>query len=151
MKKINNIDDLIEKYFDGETSVAEEKILHVFFKQKNLPDTYRAEKAMFDHFVREKAARMSKQVVFTPKVLRWAAVAAMVSGTVWVINQQINHLPSLMGSRSYAIIDGQLYTDAKTVKEHAMKALADVTNGTSKKASSNEAEQLMKEQLCLFE
>ncbi len=151
MKKINDIDELIEKYFDGETSVAEEKMLQRFFQQKNLPEKYRAEKAMFDHFVREKAARIPKQVVFTSKVMRWSAVAAVALGAVLIFNQQLNHQPSLMGSRSYVIIDGQLYTDAKTVKEHALKALDDVTDGSSKKVSSNEAEQLMKEQLSLFE
>ena len=32
MKRFEDIDELIEKYFEGETSVAEEKELHRFFR-----------------------------------------------------------------------------------------------------------------------
>ena len=148
MKRFEDIDELIEKYFEGETSVAEEKELHRFFRQKHLPDKYRAEKAMFDHFANEKEAKAPRRARIIPQVVRWTAIAAAIIGSVWIINRKEESAHPLIGS--YVIIDGTTYTNPKKVREHALKALDDVTMG-QKSPADEEAEKLMKEQLSLFE
>ncbi|MDP4270481.1 MAG: hypothetical protein Q8909_10200 [Bacteroidota bacterium] len=148
MKRFEDIDELIEKYFEGETSVAEEKELHRFFRQKHLPEKYRAEKAMFDHFAHEKAAKEPRRVRLVPQVVRWTAIAAAIIGSVWIINRNVEPAHPLIGS--YVIIDGTTYTNLQKVREHALKALDDVAMG-QKIHPDEEAEKLMKEQLSLFE
>ena len=43
-------DRLIDKYYEGATSVAEEDALRSFLQQKGLPRKYDAEKAIFEHW-----------------------------------------------------------------------------------------------------
>ena len=148
MRRFEDIDVLIEKYFEGDTSVAEEKQLRRFLQQKHLPEKYRAEKAMFDHFAREKAAKEPRRARIIPQVVRWTAIAAAIIGSVWIINRNEEPDHPLIGS--YVIIDGTTYTNPQKVREHALKALDDVTIG-QKSPSDEEAEKLMKEQLSLFE
>lgn len=148
MRRFEDIDELIERYFEGETSVAEEKVLYRFFKQKDLAEKYRAEKAMFEHFAHEKAAKEPRRVRIVPQVVRWTAIAAAIMGSVWIINRNEAPAHPLIGS--YVIIDGTTYTNPQKVHEHALKALDDVTM-RQKSQSDEEAEKLMKEQLSLFE
>ncbi|WP_243347840.1 hypothetical protein [Parabacteroides sp. FAFU027] len=148
MKRFEDIDELIEKYFEGETSVAEEKALHRFFRQKHLPKKYRAEKAMFDHFASEKVGKAPRRARIIPQVVRWTAIAAAIIGSVWIINRREEPAHPLIGS--YVIIDGTTYTNPQKVREHALKALDDVTM-EPKSHPDEEAERLMKEQLSLFE
>lgn len=43
------INQLIERYFDGETTLEEERILHSFFSQKDVPAELAQYKALFDY------------------------------------------------------------------------------------------------------
>ncbi len=150
--KTNDIEQLIERYFDGETTIAEEKKLHKFFAQKEVPEQFRAEKAMFNHFARQKAARQPKRAKLIPMLMRWSAVAAVIMGVAWFMLKPTNEV-ILIGGAGYVIVNGKIITDPNTVQEHALKALDDVSCSPKKKRSnvrSAEAEQLMKEQLRMF-
>ena len=52
-------DGLIEKYYDGLTSVAEEKELRSFLSQPNLPEQYKVERDILGFFEEKKKKRMS--------------------------------------------------------------------------------------------
>lgn len=50
MKDYNHIEQLLERYYDGNTSEAEEQTLKDFFSQEEIPSHLSAEKEMFFQF-----------------------------------------------------------------------------------------------------
>ena len=47
MKEYSHIEELLERYYDGKTSVAEEKTLKDFFTKEEIPAHFSAEREMF--------------------------------------------------------------------------------------------------------
>ena len=44
------IEELLERFFDGETSIAEEKELYQFFKRQDLPENLEQYRSVFAYF-----------------------------------------------------------------------------------------------------
>lgn len=104
--EIEQIDNLLEKYWNCETSLEEEQLLHRFFSESDMPDKYRdvaplflyknraqAEKlsAGFDEKLNQKIEERQKRYItiklFAP-ALKVAAVIALIltvgfSGIIW--------------------------------------------------------------------
>ncbi len=103
---LQEVEKLIEKYYEGETSVAEENRLRKYLSGKNVPAKFEAEKAIFGYFANEK----KKSVNLRPGALKWvssvAAVAAVFLGILFI------NLPS---ATSYAYVDGKKITDKKEI------------------------------------
>jgi len=56
---------LLDKYFDGESTLEEEMQIKRFFKeQSNLPDELKRTKAMFDFFQKESSNKLEKELNF---------------------------------------------------------------------------------------
>ncbi|MFK8104951.1 MAG: hypothetical protein AB8G15_20705 [Saprospiraceae bacterium] len=53
---------LLEKYWEGETSLAEEQMLKAFFAQPELPSVWQEEKAYFQFLQQEKSIRLTNEV-----------------------------------------------------------------------------------------
>lgn len=143
------IETLIEAYFDGETTVKEERKLHRFFQQKNLPEQFRAEKAMFDYFAAEKAAKTIKKPIYRQLILRWSSVAAVVA----IVASIYFHKPNdhaLMSSGNYMIRDGVVSNDPALIRQEAMNALEAVSS-QSNETATDEAHSIMLEQLSGFD
>jgi len=122
-------DKLIEKYYDGCTTVEEEKRLHGFLSQVNLPAKYESEQTIFAYFNERKNIK-SFQI---HGYLRWTAVVAILfigafSFQVFTSNNKQN----------YAYINGEKISDIKVIKTHALASLSDLTN------SKNEMEESFK-------
>ena len=62
MKKLTRMEELLEKYYNGETSVEEENILRAFFEAGDVPDHLRAEAEIFGFFNQEKKASLSGEM-----------------------------------------------------------------------------------------
>jgi hypothetical protein len=54
MKDLKHIEELLEKYYQGETSTAEEKSLRVFFEAGDVPEHLKAEAGLFGFFSLER-------------------------------------------------------------------------------------------------
>jgi hypothetical protein len=67
-------DQLIEKYYDGFTTVEEEKLLQDFLAQAGLPAKYKPEQAIFGYFDTKK----QKPAFSIRPYIRWAGAAAAV-------------------------------------------------------------------------
>lgn len=142
------IEKLVEAYFEGETTVKEERMLHRFFQQKNLPEQYRAEKAMFDYFAAEKAAKTIKKPIYRQMILRWSSVAVVVA----IVASVYFHKPndhSMISSGNYVIRDGVVYNDPALIRQEAMNALESVAS-QSNETATDEAHSIMVEQLSGF-
>jgi hypothetical protein len=50
MKK-EELNGLLEKYYNGESTAEDEKLLRAFFSGSNIPEGYEAEKALFGYFM----------------------------------------------------------------------------------------------------
>lgn len=127
MTDIKHIEALVEKYFDGDTSNSEEQLLRGYLATAGdgIPEEWRALKALFAY---ERAERKpaAKSIRFTAarKIMRYAAVAAIIAITAIPVMLHRRGTPD-----SYAVIDGKVYTDSRTVMEEAENALMIVAAG----------------------
>jgi len=116
---ISEADRLIEKYYDGLTTVEEEQKLHKFLIQRNLPDKYRAEQAMFGYLKADK----KKSKILLPTYLQRVAVVAIIFTTAFTIQTLVAGQ-----NTAYAIIDGKKITNKADIENIAMNSLREITS-----------------------
>ena len=102
----NTIKALLDKYFAGETSLAEEQQLRAYFQQEHIAEEFRMYQPLFGYFQQEvkqetSAAFNDRWAEAPPQrtaklhslrvVYRWAAAAALVLalGVTWYFNSQV--------------------------------------------------------------
>ncbi|MDH6343054.1 hypothetical protein M2480_001406 [Parabacteroides sp. PFB2-12] len=129
------IDDLLEKYFEGETTAAEEKELRTFFSSGPVAEHLAPYQPLFAYFDEEIARKEEKEEAVVPAVAERSArrrVFYMVSGIAasLLLLLGIGQIFFFEGRRycadNYVIINGRCYTDVKTIREHAFRALEEV-------------------------
>lgn len=76
--ELANIEKLIEKYENAETSLQEEQVLKNYFQQDNIPVQWLEYKAMFSYFNESSAERFTKTIPLKTRksYWKWASVAA---------------------------------------------------------------------------
>lgn len=87
------IEDLLEKYLEGETSVKEEEQLKEYFTSGEVAPHLEAYRPMFGYFAQAKTQRFSGKVTYSSgrrKVYSWVAVAASILILLGVVTQQDN-------------------------------------------------------------
>ena len=88
--ELSNIEKLIEKYENAETSLQEEQVLKEFFQQDAIPAHLLEYKTMFNYFDQSSTERYTKSIQLKPKRSNWkwlsiaATVALLVS--IYTIN-----------------------------------------------------------------
>lgn len=111
---LQEAEKLIEKYYEGETSVAEENLLRKYLSGKNVPIQFEAEKAILGYFESEKE---KKTVRLVPNALKWVASAvAIVAIFLGVL------FSNRTSVTSYAYVDGK-----KITNKNEIRALAQIT------------------------
>lgn len=127
------IDELLNKYFEGETSCDEERDLRRFFTEEQVPEDLEMYHPLFVCLDEEAKAHQSHQheVKEVNKQLSYrrrlyyimGSIAAGLLLLIGVANlyQNVWTAPS-----DYVIINGKRYTDAKTIREQALSAFQDV-------------------------
>ena len=139
MKKEEYIQQLLDKYLDGDTSIAEEEALRGYFIHggDDIPEEWRPYKALFTYIVEERADKtvtkrtvtkrtVTKRTVTSSHVnfkalLRYRRVYAAMTAAAALIAVMMISLPHT--EKNYAVIDGKVYTDKKIVEDEALKAL----------------------------
>lgn len=124
-----DIQHLIDKYFDGESSAEEEKILRRYFTQEDLPEELKAYAPLFRFLddeatalailneIRSEEKRPVRRRLLSLRNLRTiAAVAATLLITVLLLTRP-DREPALTGS--YVWVDGKQITDPATVRKYA--------------------------------
>lgn len=76
----DKIEQLLEKYFEATTTVAEEEVLRSYFLSGKVASHLEQYTAMFAYFSKAKEERYTKQVLVTSRSnwYAWASVAAML-------------------------------------------------------------------------
>ncbi|WP_035678454.1 hypothetical protein [Flavobacterium limnosediminis] len=98
--ELHTIEKLVEKYFSGETSIAEEKQLKEYFSSPDVAPHLEQYRAIFGYFKQAKQEQFTKTVPLQPRkrsYVAWISVAASVavlSGTLYFMNQ-LSEQPNL--------------------------------------------------------
>lgn len=84
MIAIKEIQDLLDRYWEGETTLEEERRLKAFFAQERVPEQFRREAQWFQALQADRSVEMPGQpVVVAPsrrfRWISWAAAAAVAS------------------------------------------------------------------------
>ncbi|NJO88678.1 MAG: hypothetical protein HC831_06725 [Chloroflexia bacterium] len=132
--EFKEIDNLIEKYLAGETSLNEEKLIKKYLEEnEELPEKYHQMKQMFNYFgdayKEESTLKLDSIIVNkkpaskTRKITLWAMAACIaLLIAVFVFNTDRNE------QRVYAYIDGKPITDKDVAMAETQKALFLISN-----------------------
>jgi hypothetical protein len=125
-----SIRPLIDKYFEGLTTLKEEQGLREYFRKDIIPTEWEIYRPMFRFFALEREANETKSLPLPEKksrkiYLRWAGVAAacvlLYAGLKFTFNgHQTQEI-----SRAY--INGKAYTNLELIQSEALKGLVNLS------------------------
>ncbi|MBB4804315.1 hypothetical protein HNP37_004402 [Flavobacterium nitrogenifigens] len=91
----NKIEDILEKYFEGETSIAEENQLREYFSSPNVAQHLEQYKPMFGYFSQAKEQKSTHEIPLQTKKrnVAWLSIAASAVvllgiGTYFFVSEQ---------------------------------------------------------------
>jgi len=95
MKQMSNIRELLDRYWDGETTLEEERFLKAFFAREDIPEEYRQEARWFRILQSEQSVQMpgARRIALPVRRFGWygmaaaAAVVLLTGGVWWWTNQ----------------------------------------------------------------
>jgi hypothetical protein len=114
-------DLLIERYYEGLTTGEEENQLRAFLSRTDLPEIYRAEKAMFGYF----GAQKSKPAFSMKSYLGWASGAAATIA----LFVGLNFYTQSVSAGNFAFVDGHKITNTTEVKRQAFASMQELSDG----------------------
>jgi hypothetical protein len=135
MENRSEIKRLLEKYFEGATSLQEEQRLRDYFSSKTIDDEYSKYIPLFQHFTAERTAKKNRSRFYNKTMtLRWSLVgaAAGVLLALGIFLSPDRHLPAPVVedefgcSGTYVRIEGTCYNDINLVFSHAAQAISDL-------------------------
>lgn len=124
------IEELIERYFEGQTSCEEERELRCFFNRENVPEHLQVYRPLFICLeqevkaFREKSTPTAKLPSYRRRfIYMMSGVAAGILLLIGIAGtKQYLHVTP----ENYVIIDGKQYTDDNLVREQALAAFRDM-------------------------
>ena len=133
------IDELLDKYFEWETSCEEERELRRFFTEEEVPEHLQMYSPLFAYLNREatsmaepteeksETTESAKEVPAQRKPSRlyrtFYAVSGIAAGLLLLLGVAKIIFPLSGVPENYVVIDGQRYTDEKLVEAKALEAL----------------------------
>lgn len=126
---LDRIENLLEKYFEAETSIAEENELKVYFSSTDVAQHLQQYQSLFVHFNKAKEEQFTATIPIKTKkrkYVAWLSVAASVTilfgiGTFMYMNNQQNATPSEFGT----------YEDPEVAFKETQKALAMISENVN--------------------
>ena len=125
-RNLHMIEELLERYFEGETSAAEEKQIRAFFASGEVPEHLAAYAPLFAYLDPEpvsvpfRSANRKRAALYL-----FSGVAACVLALLGVTRLLYPADPCFC-SDSYVVINGRCYTDIHKVRSLAIEALQEV-------------------------
>jgi hypothetical protein len=120
MESIESIRRLLEKYFDGQTSLREESTLQRYFRRKNIPAEWEVYRPMFQYFTTQrKAFRRPAH----PLLRAWIPVSSAAAVFLMFAIKLALPTPDRLLTASHVYINGKSFTDIELVQNETLKAL----------------------------
>ena len=123
------IEELIDRYFEGQTSCNEERELRRFFTQENIPESLQVYRPLFACLDQEAKAFLKESIPAKKLSFRRRFIymtGGIAAGLLLLIGiagiQRYLHVTP----DNYVIIDGKQYTDENLVREQALAAFRDM-------------------------
>jgi len=132
MKSLNKIKLLLEKYFEGNTSLREEQNLRDYFSSNSVDSELIGYAPLFQYFEIERKTEcapnhFSRRTLFVRSLIGVAACVALVIGFVFSPDQIQPVVEDEFGcTGTYVRIEGACYNDIKLVFSHAAQAISDL-------------------------
>ena len=125
------IDELLDKYFEGETSCEEERWLRRFFTEEQVPEHLQVYRPLFLYLNQETTSiagpKEKQKKLPSGKSSRFYRISYTISGVaagLLLLLGAAKIIFPLSGTpENYVVIDGQRYTDEKLVEAKALEAL----------------------------
>lgn len=127
-----NISVLIEKYFEGLTSLQEEQSLRDYFQQENIPEEWKVYQPVFQFFSQEIAAEKNLSekpfTVVKPRRRRffYTSIAAAASIILLFGLKFALDVERRAPEKSQAYINGKKMTDMVLIQTEILKALENI-------------------------
>ncbi|WP_042372209.1 hypothetical protein [Bacteroides neonati] len=134
-----NIETLLTKYFEGETTCEEERELRQFFTSGIVPEQLEMYRPMFAFLAEENKTDKKKGAVPTahtsvdnnrilhPRRILLYSLGGIAAGLLLLLGIAGIGYPFHEKPDSYVIIDGKQYTDAKLIHQQATAAFEEVS------------------------
>lgn len=128
------IDELLDKYFEGETSCEEERELRHFFTKEEVPEGLQIYRPLFAYLDQEVASTAEREEGpqeqpaerrSRPYRLLYT-VSGIAAGLLLLFGIGRMVFPLSTAPENYVVIDGKRYTDEKLVQAKALEALQNV-------------------------
>lgn len=130
--ELNKIEDILEKYFQGETSIAEENQLKEYFSSPNVAQHLEQYKPMFGYFSQAKEQKSTYEIPLQSKKrnVAWLSIAASAVvllgiGTYFFMSEQKN--TTAVASKT----ELGTYDDPEEALKATQKALALLSNNVN--------------------
>ena len=121
---MENIDKLLDKYFEGETSLQEEKELRQYFQNGNVEERHLMYAPMFDFFLEERKEAVIEKKRKIPLYV-WVSIAASILLVVCVKSfyQPLENETS----KSLVYVDGKKITDMQRINSEALISIQNIS------------------------
>jgi len=129
MNDKSQIETLIEKYFEGLTSLKEEQILRDYFQGEEIAENLKIHKPLFQFFSLERETKNNKEIEIQPNnskkvhFIRWISIGAAACLILFFSLK----LPKQ--ETSFAYVDGKKYTNIEQIQAEALKSLENISIG----------------------
>jgi hypothetical protein len=129
---IINVETLIEKYFEGFTTLEEEQQLREYFRQDIIPAEWEVYSAMFRFFASERETNETKSLPVAGKkslkiYFRWAGAAAAVAACLVYAGLKFTFNDNQIPETSCAYINGEAYTNLELIQSETLKVLQNLS------------------------
>ena len=128
---MNKIENLLEKYFEGKTSLKEEKLLRKYFLRDDIPEHLRVYKPIFGFFSEEHQLKKlkNKKFVVRNKVMTVRIFAGIAASLLLFFTFNYFLVPKQSIQReSMVYIDGVKYTELDIINSKALNALENISD-----------------------
>ncbi|MDR2804693.1 MAG: hypothetical protein LBB85_03495 [Dysgonamonadaceae bacterium] len=125
MEQNKYIGELIEKYFEGSTSLKEEETLQNYFQRRDRPSEWELYRPLFRYFAEEKQKRKAPAWPIRSFGLGMGAAAACV--LLFFGMKFLSPNTNQLSASSWMYIDGKKYTNIEHIQTEALKALENLS------------------------
>lgn len=128
---MKEIEELLNKYFEGETTCEEERELRRYFTESIVPEHLQSYRPMFtfmdaEHTLHHQSATREGKKKPVRRIISYS-LRGVAAGLLLLLGIAglYRYFPST--PENYVIIDGKRYTDTELVREQALSAFQDVS------------------------